>query len=300
MKKWFILWVNICLILASTFAQGTCTDPWPVKAFCISNGSALSSTESQCFVDPLSFVFHRESWFNIVLEQPTEYIFFSPNRASLPGENIGMAEVFAEDCNGYLTCIDFAADTSLVMLPAGNLLIRAVGTAVLELCCQPADESFCDDPPVIDPVDPVTACYGFTLPPITGTNLSGSQRYFDQSGGRGQSYFPGDVISSSGTIYAIDQNGTCSSEISFEVTIEEGELKKLSGFSATDWFLSTTWLGTTMSIPGLCDSVVIAINLLSDKVIVDNPAEEAVCRTLEVQLGAQLEVILGSRLSVGH
>lgn len=64
-----------------------------------------------------------------------------------------------------------------------------------------------------------TACDSYTLPSIIGTNLSGTSSYWTQSGGTGSQFNPGDVITSSSTLYIYDQNGNCSDEESFTVTI---------------------------------------------------------------------------------
>ena len=64
-----------------------------------------------------------------------------------------------------------------------------------------------------------TACDSYTLPAIIGTNLSGSQSYWTQSGGNGIQYNVGDLITNSTSLYVYDQNGNCSDEEMFVVTI---------------------------------------------------------------------------------
>jgi gliding motility-associated-like protein len=64
-----------------------------------------------------------------------------------------------------------------------------------------------------------TACDFYILPAISGTNLSGSQSYWTQTGGNGTQYNAGDIITSSTTLYVYDQNGNCSDEEMFVVTI---------------------------------------------------------------------------------
>ncbi|MFN5415502.1 MAG: gliding motility-associated C-terminal domain-containing protein [Flavobacteriia bacterium] len=59
----------------------------------------------------------------------------------------------------------------------------------------------------------------FTLPAITGTNLTGTESYYDGANGTGTVYSPGDVISSNITLFIFDNNGTCSDEESFSITI---------------------------------------------------------------------------------
>ncbi len=64
-----------------------------------------------------------------------------------------------------------------------------------------------------------TVCETYTLPAITGTLLTGSESYWTQTGGTGAQLNVGDVITASQTIYIYDQNGTCSDEVSFIVSV---------------------------------------------------------------------------------
>ncbi|WP_164731682.1 T9SS type B sorting domain-containing protein [Flagellimonas beolgyonensis] len=80
--------------------------------------------------------------------------------------------------------------------------------------------------PNIDPIADVDACDSYFLPPITGTNLSGNEAYYDLSGGPsggGNKYNPGDEITSTVTLYIYDEIGgissVCSDEEKFTVTI---------------------------------------------------------------------------------
>ena len=73
--------------------------------------------------------------------------------------------------------------------------------------------------PAIDPVVDVTACGSYVLPAITGINLTGSEAYYDGP----QSSSPGQItnttITGSQVIWIFDGNGSCSSETSYNVTI---------------------------------------------------------------------------------
>lgn len=53
----------------------------------------------------------------------------------------------------------------------------------------------------LSPVDDVTACLVYTLPPIQGQNLSGDEAYFLQPNGAGNSLQPGDQITESTIIF---------------------------------------------------------------------------------------------------
>ncbi|CAL1518480.1 gliding motility-associated C-terminal domain-containing protein [Chitinophaga sp. MM2321] len=53
--------------------------------------------------------------------------------------------------------------------------------------------------PVIDPLANQTACDTYTLPAITGTNLTGTEAYYTATNGGGTKYNAGDIISAIGT-----------------------------------------------------------------------------------------------------
>ena len=74
--------------------------------------------------------------------------------------------------------------------------------------------------PSIDLQSSITECDTYTLSDITGTNLSGDQGYYTQSNGGGIQLDPGDVITSTQTIYLYDVLGSCADESSFTVTID--------------------------------------------------------------------------------
>lgn len=78
--------------------------------------------------------------------------------------------------------------------------------------------------PELDPLPPVELCNPYTLPPITGAFLTGTQSYFTAPNGGGTQLAPGTSISNLGanTIYIYDATGTvpnCFDETSFVVTI---------------------------------------------------------------------------------
>lgn len=67
--------------------------------------------------------------------------------------------------------------------------------------------------PVVSPISSVTACDSYALPALTVGN------YFTGPNGTGTQLFVGDEITSSQTVYVFAQNGSCSDEESFVVTI---------------------------------------------------------------------------------
>ena len=78
--------------------------------------------------------------------------------------------------------------------------------------------------PVINTVANQEECDSYTLPPITGTNLTGNEAYYDAAGGTGNTFNPGDVVTTAGTstFYIYDETGTtpnCFDETQFDVII---------------------------------------------------------------------------------
>jgi gliding motility-associated-like protein len=73
-----------------------------------------------------------------------------------------------------------------------------------------------------------SACATYSLPIITGSNLSGSQEYFNNSQALGGTAISG-AITSSQTVYIFDSSGTCSDEESFQVTINPLPTASISG-----------------------------------------------------------------------
>ncbi len=93
-------------------------------------------------------------------------------------------------------------------------------------------------PPVINNLADADSCRQYTLPAITGTDLTGNEAYYSASGGMGTPYTPGDVIITSQTVFIYDSvtaTPSCFSEESFEVTIHEiPVLDPLSDTTACD------------------------------------------------------------------
>jgi hypothetical protein len=74
-------------------------------------------------------------------------------------------------------------------------------------------------PPVINAPGNVSACQSYTLPPITGANLTGSEAYYTGPNGTGTQFLPGQVISSTITLFAYAGSGICSDQEQFTITI---------------------------------------------------------------------------------
>ncbi|MEC7265012.1 MAG: hypothetical protein VXW38_14830, partial [Bacteroidota bacterium] len=79
--------------------------------------------------------------------------------------------------------------------------------------------------PIIDDIPDQTACDSYTLPIITGTNLSGNQSYYDLPGGPsggGTQYAENTAINSDITLFIYDETGSvpnCFAEESFFIDI---------------------------------------------------------------------------------
>ena len=73
--------------------------------------------------------------------------------------------------------------------------------------------------PVLDPIADVVNCGPYTLPAITGTNLTGSEAYYDNAIASGGTQILG-PISSTQTVWVYDGIATCEDEINFQVTIK--------------------------------------------------------------------------------
>jgi gliding motility-associated-like protein len=73
-----------------------------------------------------------------------------------------------------------------------------------------------------------SACATFSLPVITGSDLSGTQGYFNNSQAQSGTAISG-AITSSQTIYIYDANGACSDEESFVLTINPLPTASISG-----------------------------------------------------------------------
>lgn len=77
--------------------------------------------------------------------------------------------------------------------------------------------SDCTPPTFTNPPSSQTVCGTYTLPPITGTNLSGNQAYYSGPNGTGTMYPPGSQVGS-GTYYLFDPASSCNPTVSFVVT----------------------------------------------------------------------------------
>lgn len=76
--------------------------------------------------------------------------------------------------------------------------------------------------PVIDLFSDVEICDSFTLPAITGTNLSGDESYWTATNGTGTEYNSGDNLTANISLFIYDETSStpnCSDEQSFQIII---------------------------------------------------------------------------------
>ncbi len=120
----------------------------------------------------------------------------------------------AGGCNQSITY-----DLQQVPVGNGTYMLPLAGTFGNDGCvAPPVSAPF--PPPNINPIANVTACGSYTLPPIAGTNLTPNAAYYTGPNGTGTKYDPGDVITTTTTLYAFDSNGPgCSDQEQFTVTI---------------------------------------------------------------------------------
>ncbi len=120
--------------------------------------------------------------------------------------------------------------------------------------------------PDVDNIADQTVCDSYTLPVITGTNLTGNENYYTATGGGGS--IVTSPITTTQTIYIYDETGTtpnCFDEESFTVTI--GSINptyvNISICDGESIFIGNAWqttdgtfYDTLLSVAG-CDSVII-------------------------------------------
>ncbi len=106
---------------------------------------------------------------------------------------------------------------------SGLITAAAAGTVTITYMdvngCQTTESITVLASPIINPVTDQTACDVFLLPAISGTDLTANVSYWTGAGGTGTQLSQGDPITTTSTIYIYDQNGSCTSEVSFVVTV---------------------------------------------------------------------------------
>lgn len=107
--------------------------------------------------------------------------------------------------------------------------------------------------PQITPLTDVEQCDNYTLPAITGTNLTGNENYYTQAGGNGSSVPANSVLTDEGTTtyYIYDETSTtpnCFDETNFTVTINlTPQIDPISDNAFCDEFTFPAITGTNLT-----------------------------------------------------
>lgn len=75
--------------------------------------------------------------------------------------------------------------------------------------------------PELEGIIDIQRCGEYILPPITGQNLGTITGYYTGPMGTGMQLMPGDTIRQNSTLYAYSENGLCTDEAIFEVTLAD-------------------------------------------------------------------------------
>ncbi|GJM33959.1 MAG: hypothetical protein DHS20C18_29600 [Saprospiraceae bacterium] len=112
----------------------------------------------------------------------------------------------------------YTHDRTLLTQAEGAYWIPATDTYGVNTCGAPPIGTA---PPAVTFNNPgnVSVCNSYTLPPITGSGLSGNEAYFTGPGGTGLLYMAGQTITGNTTIYITDITQSCVQEESFTITI---------------------------------------------------------------------------------
>lgn len=123
--------------------------------------------------------------------------------------------------------------------------------------------------PNLTPLGPISSCGPYILPPITGSNLSGNQKYYSGPNGTGTVLPVGSSINTSQTIYMFDGASGCSDNETVVISISspvtagndnagslcgEGPTILLNSFLSSNAALNGIWNETTLPISGMFNS----------------------------------------------
>jgi len=135
------------------------------------------------------------------------------------GGNPGTGGLWSPSLNSGTGVFDPSIDTAGVYVYTASACSSAGATVTVVI----------NDTPQINSLSNQDVCVSYTLPAITGTNLSGNEQYYTQPNGNGTAYNSGTVLnyldfaSYPTTLYIYDESGTTpnciGNEISFELSI---------------------------------------------------------------------------------
>ncbi len=133
---------------------------------------------------------------------------------AITGTNLSGGQAYFAQANGTGTRYDI-----------GDTISASVSLFIYDGAVGCSDEEVLNinilSPPILDQIPDQIACNRYTLPVITGINLSGNQAFYTQPNGGGTPLNSGDEITSTSTLFLFDDNGSCTNEKSFTITINE-------------------------------------------------------------------------------
>ena len=170
---------------------------------------------------------------DIIDETMLIYIFVGPDENGCTNQSSFEVEVLidytleTEYCGSFI--IPFEEDSLFFTAPGGfegTGQLLAAGTEIFtsqtiyfyglvdtEFCVEYPFDIIIYPLPLVDTLEDVVVCGGYTLPPITNGN------YYTQSNGQGLMLNPGTNIPLTRTIYIFAENENCTQETSFVVTV---------------------------------------------------------------------------------
>jgi large repetitive protein len=104
------------------------------------------------------------------------------------------------------------------LIPIPTVIYARVSNGTCNSATVPVQVTY-GPPSIINNPGPQTACLSYTLPPITGINLPAGTAYYTGPNGTGTQYNPGDVITSTTSLYAYTGNVVCADQEQFTITI---------------------------------------------------------------------------------
>ena len=206
----------------------------------------------------------KDLWYALNIPSNTQLVM------EKPASEIIDVEIFSGDCENLVstTCISsFGGDvTVLDEVPPGDYLLRIsqVVNDDFDLCFL-----LCS-PPQIDSIE--DGCVPYTLPEITGANLTGNEKYYDQPGGQGASFEAGKVFEAAIPLYAYDIHNLCESEQPISILNIDNHVPNI--FNLGNWTNTEMW--NLETIPHQCSHVSINYHTtFGDSVFVDT---QGICK----------------------
>lgn len=210
-----------------------------------------------------------------VFASTTLYLFDSTNPNCLTNEpdflvNITPAPIITMDslvkaCNNYvlpaISGIGLTGDEAYYSNPFFMGMPDTVGTVVTtrdtfyltagQGVCKDIDTLYISISPntLYDTIADVSACNGFVLLPITGSNVGSSAAYYTQPGGLGTIYHPGNEISMPLTLFVFDTINACQlNQPDFNIQVAPGpEIAALQSVTACDEYTLPVITGLFLS-----------------------------------------------------